>query len=242
MTPPEWLVLAGTGLAVYALAAVAQAVTGFGSALVAVPLLAFVVDPTNAVVATTIVSGVLSAWSFRTERPYADGPALRTLVLSGAVGIPFGLFLLVVLGAGVLRLLIGSVVLVLVVLLAAGRRLPSGRGALRVAGTSSGALLSSTGLNGPPLVLVLAGHQPRVARATLQGVFAVQDLIAVAGFACLGRLSGTAAGLAVAGVVVVPLGWWIGDRLFHRLRPVHARWIVLAGLAVSGGLTVAQSL
>ena len=89
------LLLVSAGLAIYVVASVAQAVTGFGSALVAVPLLAFVVDPVDAVVATTIVSCVLSGWSFRKEREHADGAAVRTLVVTGIVGIPIGIVLLV---------------------------------------------------------------------------------------------------------------------------------------------------
>ena len=44
----ELLVVAGASLAVFLLAALAQAVSGFGSALVAVPLLTLIVDPATA--------------------------------------------------------------------------------------------------------------------------------------------------------------------------------------------------
>lgn len=235
------LLLVSAGLAIYLLAAVAQGVTGFGSALVAVPLLAFVVDPVVAVVATTTVGCVLSGWSFRKERTHADGPAVRTLVISGVVGIPVGLLLLVALDGDALRIVIGVVVLLLVGLIAAGVRVPAGAGTQRIAGVTSGALLAATGMNGPPLVIVLSGRPQRVARATLQGVFAVQDLLAVAGFALVGQVSWRAAALALAGIVVVPVGWRIGDLVFHRLRPEHLRLIVLVGLAISGVVTIAQA-
>lgn len=242
MTAAHLLLLVGVGVAVYLLASLAQAITGFGSALVAVPLLAFAVHPVTAVVATTAVSLLLTGWGYRRERDHADGPALRTLTLTGALGIPVGLVLLVVLDARVLQLVIAAVVLALVGLLATGRRVGDGAGTLRVAGGMSGALLSSTGMNGPPLVLALADRPPRVARATLQGVFCAQDLLAVAGFVLVGRFSVDAAVLVAAGAVAVPAGWWLGDHVFHRVPPERFRWLVLGGLTASALATVVVAL
>lgn len=238
------LVISLIGVAAFALAAATQAVTGFGSALVAVPLLALVVDPVAAVVATTMTSvGLTAAVVFR-ERAHVEGWAVRRFSVMGLIGMPLGLAALHFFSAQRLTLLMAVVLLVLVTLLGTGLRLPSGPKAQRVAGVTSGALLTSTGMNGPPLVVILQaiGLSPRRFRATLQGVFCVQDLLAVIGFAVIGSISRTALLLVAGGVLGMPVGWWLGDKGFHRLSPTVFRRVVLAFLAVTAVVAGVKAL
>lgn len=221
------------GVLAFLLAALAQAVTGFGSALVSVPLLAVVVGPVDAVVAATLASLVLTAGAWRREREHADRGRVRLFTLTGLAGMPLGLVLLSVLAERTLTVVIASTVLLLVVLLAAGVRLPGARAAQGFAGLASGALLTSTGMNGPPLVIALHDLPPRRFRGTLQATFCLQDAAAVAGFVALGHLSADSALLAAAGLVGLPLGWAVGDRLFHLIPAERFRWLVLGGLTVS---------
>lgn len=214
------LLLLGLAAAVFLLAAVAQAITGFGSALVAVPVLAVAVDPVAAVVAATAVSLVLSSCVAWREREHVDiGPA-RTLTVAGIVGMPAGLVLVEVVDESSLQ----------------------GWIAAPIAGLTSGALLTSTGLNGPPLVMALVDRETRRFRATLQAVFAVQDVVALAAFALLGHLSGAAVILAAGGVLGLPLGWRFGDALFHRIPPARLRPLVMGGLVLTAGSMLAGAL
>lgn len=229
---------------VFALAAGAQAVTGFGSALVAVPLLALVVDPVPAVVGTTALSLALTAVVFRRERRHVDGSAVRRFSIAGLVGLPVGLAVLHVLAARQLTLVMAVVLLVLVALLVTGFRVPSGRGAQWAAGVTSGAFLTATGMNGPPLVVMLQamGLPPLRFRATLQGIFCVQDLLAVIGFAIVGVIDQTALLLVAGGAVGMPLGWWLGDRWFRALSPTVFRRVVLGFLAVTALVAGAKAV
>ncbi|MFJ2704986.1 sulfite exporter TauE/SafE family protein [Streptomyces sp. NPDC087428] len=228
----DLLPLAVTAVGVFLLAALAQAVTGFGAALVAVPLLTLVVDPVTAVVAATTVSLVLTAGSWRRERLHVDTGQARRLTLAGVLGMPLGLIALALSDEHTLSLLIGVALLVLVGLLSFGVRLPEGNVTTWTAGFLSGGLLTSTGMNGPPLVLALQGLEPRRYRATLQAVFCGQDVVAVAIFVALGHVSPTALLLTAAGVLGLPLGWAMGDRVFRRVPAQRFRPIVLGGLGV----------
>lgn len=238
------LAIVTTGVVVFALAAAAQAVTGFGSALVAVPLLAVVVDPVAAVVSITVVSVVMTLGVVVRERPHVEGWAVRRFAVTGLLGLPVGLLALRLLPASRLTFLMAAVLLVLVGLLAVGVRVPSGVVAQRVAGVTSGALLTSTGMNGPPLVVMFQamGMPPRRFRATLQGVFCIQDALAVIGFAVVGSVSRTALLLVVGGMVGMPLGWLLGDRAFHALSPVVFRRVVLSLLALTALVAGAKAL
>lgn len=226
--------VAGCALAVFALAALTQAVSGFGSALVAVPLLALVVAPVPAVVAATMVSLVLTAGAWRRDAGHADTSAVRRLVLFGLLGMPLGLVALALLPEDGLTAVIAMVLLALVVVLALGLPLPTGRSVHPAAGVVSGALLTATGMNGPPLVLALRDEPPTRFRATLQAVFCLQDVAAVVAFVALGKVDETVLVACGAGILGLPVGWLVGDVVFRRLDPRRFRAVVLVGLAVTG--------
>jgi uncharacterized membrane protein YfcA len=79
---------------VFMLAAAAQAVTGFGLALVAVPFLTVAMGPVAAVVSTTVVSLALTAWASLRERAHVERRVAGRLVVSALLGMPAGLLLL----------------------------------------------------------------------------------------------------------------------------------------------------
>lgn len=235
---------AAISAAIFVLAGTAQAVSGFGLALAAVPLLSFTVETEAAVVGTVMVMTAITGMAWWRERAHTEPAVARRLSLTAIAGMPVGLAVIAVLPERSLTLLIGIVVLVLVAALACKVRLPTGVPTQRVAGVASGALLTSTSMNGPPLVLVLhgSGMSPRCFRATLQAVFCVQAALGVVGFAVLGHISSLAAAVAVGGCTGVPLGWAAGDRLFHRIAPATFRVVVLVGLAVSALMSLRSAL
>ena len=243
----DLLLVAGVAAAVFVLAAMAQAITGFGSALVAVPLLTLVVHPVAGGGAgprgpggaprggggapATAVSLVLTSGAAWRERSYVDVASARVLTLTGVLGMPLGLVPLVLADEARLEAWIAATMLVMVLLVAAGVRI--GARGLPVAGVLSGALLTSTGMNGPPLVMALMEREPRRYRATLQGVFAVQDVVAVAAFLALGYVDREVALLTASGLVGIPIGWRLGDAVFHRIPAARLRPVIVAGLVLT---------
>ncbi len=227
------LLLLGAGI--FVLSGVAQAVSGFGSALVAVPLLALFVDPVTAVVAATMVGLALSGFAVLSEHRHVEVTATWQLLLAGALGMPLGLWLLTTLSEAALTVLMAASVLAALVLILSRVQLRGGRSATFGSGLVSGTLLTSTGMNGPSLVLGLhlLGLAPRRFRATLQAVFVGHDALAVLGFLLVGTVNSDAAILAAAGVFGSMLGWRIGDRLFHRLSPEVFRRVLILGLLAS---------
>jgi uncharacterized membrane protein YfcA len=212
-------VLAGVAAPVFLLAAAAPAVTGFGFALVAVPLLVLVTDSITAVVATTAVSLVLTGVVGYRKGAHVHRPTAVRFILAGLVGMPLGLVALARLDERSLTSVIAVGVLLCAGLLWSGIGFPTGPLPQWGTGVLSGALLTSTGMNGPPVVLMMQGLAlvPRPFRASLQLIFFGQDVAAVAAFAVLGYLDAAVATVVVAGAAAVPVGWWLGDRLFGML-------------------------
>jgi uncharacterized membrane protein YfcA len=222
-------------LLVFTLAAAAQAVTGFGLALVAVPLMAVFLDPVAAVVATTMVGVVLTGLASYREREHVERPVAARLTGAALLGMPLGLLTLTRLDERSLKMVIAVGLLLLVGLLLVKVRLPAGATTQYGAGVVSGMLLTSTGMNGPPVVLSVQalGLPPRRFRGTLQVVFCMQDLVAVGAFIALGFVDPVIAAAVGAGAVGVPVGWWAGDHLFAGLSPERFRTVVLSTLALT---------
>ncbi|WEG09253.1 sulfite exporter TauE/SafE family protein [Microbacterium horticulturae] len=227
-----------------ALAAAAQAVSGFGFAMLSVPLMIPVLGAPSSVVVATVLGLVLTIGSTIAERRAVEWRPVFALSGAALVGIPIGLAVLQFLDPHWLSLVIGVVVIGATVLLA--RRTPlqlESRRGIVAAGVLSGAMLSSTGMNGPPVVAVFQtrGLRPVAFRASLQAAFAIQDLLAIIGFVFVARLTPQVGLLALIAVPALVLGWWLGDRLFHRIGQGAFRWIVLGMLLLSGLLAIIQA-
>ena len=232
--------------------ATVQSAIGFGFAIVAAPVLAVTAGPQTAAPTLALV-GLLSTslllWGERRPREVLRGEA-AALVAWSLPGMAVGATVLAVASSDVLRVLVSSAVLVAVVAHAAraralgGERRPAARWpATAGAGALSGALATSTGLNGPPLVLHLLGRStPAQARDTLAAVFLASGVLALAAFALSGtlELAPDAWLLAVAAVA----GWALGRRAFRFLQDHHeaASLGVLALAAVVALVLAVQAL
>ncbi|MDP3966707.1 MAG: sulfite exporter TauE/SafE family protein [Nocardioides sp.] len=227
------------------LAAAGQAITGFGFVLVAVPLLTLLTgEPRTSVVACTTLGLVMTSFGWYEDRAAVEWRPITGISIGAAVGIPLGLVVFASLPVDALGLVIGVTVLFFTALLALRVRVPGGRPTQVAAGTVSGAMLATTGMNGPPLVLALhtTGLAPAAFRATLQAMFTLQAVVVVTAFAALGQFTATSAALIAVGVPALWLGWRLGDLVFDRLPPERARKLVLGTLAISGTLAVISAL
>ena len=192
----------------------------------------------------TLVSVALTGWAGRRERAYVERSAATWMTVAGFVGQPLGLVLLARAGDGPVTVLMAATVLVTLAIMATPVRLPAGPATTWLTGITSGALLTSTGMNGPPLVLGLSarGLAPRPFRATLQVILCLQDLTAIAGFLVIGRVDRAALAVAAVGVLVSPLGWRLGEGLFDRIPTRGFRVVLVVGLAVVAGMLGLQHL
>ena len=163
---------------VVALAAAAQAVSGFGFALIGTPLVALLVGPKEAVVGLTMIGLVLVAQLSLRGRGHMDRPTVGVVTAAAIVGMPLGLVVLVLADDRVLTVVIAIAVIAFSLLLWRGARVPAGRGTDVTAGFTAGILSTSTGTSGPPIVIALSAKQlePAVFRATISAIFLVQSV------------------------------------------------------------------
>lgn len=217
------------------LAASAQMVSGFGFALMAVPLMGLAIDLKTAVVISTICGTASNTYQAITESRHRDGRLVRILVVTSFVGMPFGVVLLDNVDVGVLQVVIGFVVLVALGVVvfrpAANRR--GGTLMETAAGFVSGVLATATSTNGPPLVLLLRlrGLSPDQFRATINTVFSIVAVSTVVVFLVSGRINGEAVTGSLVGLPGLIAGMYLGARV-RGLMPVEVFWRIVAVLLV----------
>lgn len=217
------------------LAAFTQAVSGFGFSIFAIPLLALLIGPWDAVVLATVLSCVLSVGAAVVYRREVEWAVVLRVSASAVVGLPLGLLIAHLLPERVLTVVIAVCVVLAAVFVGLIRPRAAGAPSRGIAaGVLSGALLTSTGMNGPPLVLSF-NRLPigaRRIRATLQSAFAVQDVLAIAGFAAVGRIGPSLGWLPLLMAPVLVAGWGLGALLFNRLPTRYftriAMWLLIA--------------
>jgi uncharacterized membrane protein YfcA len=224
------------------LAAAAQAVTGFGFALVLVPLLAFVYDP-KLVVIVSISLGLICKLPLLVPS-WREVQLLRIapLSLSAIVGTYFGTQLLVRADADVLRLAIGVLVVVLASPLLFDLRRPVVREGLAALGVgfTSGVLGGATSMGGPPVVLlgVNQAWTKESFRANLLAFFVVSNASSLVNLARVGALTSPVLALDAALLPATLVGVVAGNWLFRRIPAERFRKLVVLVVIVTGCLSI----
>jgi uncharacterized membrane protein YfcA len=227
------------------LAGIVSGMTGFGLALISVPLLLFVYEPRTVVVITAVLSVVINFAVVWDSWRDADRRVVIVLLPPAFVGVVAGAELLRVVDPDYIRLVVGFVVVVSALLLLRDVRLPgaqTGWGAV-VAGSTSGALSTSTGLAGPPIVLLLAsrGFPKRVFRGSSALYFLVMSLLGLAVLLFRGLLEAGDVPLTLALVPAAFLGKFFGTALLKKVSEKAFRVVSLGLVILTGALGVATA-
>ena len=237
--------LALGGLIVLA-AGLVQGLLGFGFALVAVPVLALVMVPREAVPVALVLGTFINLFLYLEVRGRVQAGRLLPLVLAGIAGIPVGTYLLVSLNTGILRIAIGCLVALSALAFLAGLERPIKRERIGLAasGFTSGILNGVASMSGPPVVLFLANQgMPKDAfRASLIAYFLVLNLATVPVY-IVARLVSVDV-LAYAGVLLplMAAGALAGSRLARRVPEKAFRRAVLVAVAAAGVVAVVSGI
>jgi uncharacterized membrane protein YfcA len=205
--------------AVALLAGVTRGFSGFGGAMIYMPLIAMIYDPRIAAV-TILVVDFVSATPFAiAELRRCTWREVTPLSVAMAVGLPIGVWLLLVLDPTVLRWCIAAMVLSTVPVLASGwryhgaPRLPLTIGVGVFSGVSAGSVL----IAGPPVILYWLGGGSKAAtvRANLMVFFMICDIMLVAIFGYANLFEARPLALSVLLGVPYLAGMGLGSLFFH---------------------------
>ena len=234
-----------TALAICAIALIsgtARGFSGFGSALIFMPLASSLAAPRLIAALLLIIDFVGALPLLPNAWRQADRKATAVIVAGAVVGVPIGTWLLTRLDPVTTRWIISSFVAALLLLLLSGWRY---RGADHAAlSVSIGALsgfcsgLAQTG--GPPIVGYWLGRPvaSHIARANIMLFFGASDFFSVVSYAATGLINRDAILFSLLVGPVYAIGIGCGSLLFGRASEMIFRGIcyALIALAVLFGL------
>ncbi len=219
-----------------------RGLTGFGMAILLVPVLALALPPVEAVVLTNALSLMLGATEIRTLVRDAEKSAWM-IGAAVVVTTPLGLYALSLTGRDVARLVIALIAVsafVAILLPRRGSAVP-GRAVTGGVGVLSGLMTGYAGMPGPPVVPYYAGRDlPRAtAKASMQLIFTIAATTGLASAAWLGILRPELLLFALLILPVIIAGNKLGARVSGRVS--DPLWRTSVGL-VLGGAAVAAML
>ncbi len=216
-----------------------RGLTGFGMAILLVPVLALALPPVEAVVLTNALSLMIGATEIRTLVRDAEPTAWG---IGGLVVLttPLGLYALSLTGTDVARLVIALIALsafVAILLPRRGAKVP-GKLATGGVGVLSGLMTGYAGMPGPPVVPYYAGRElPRATiKASMQLIFTIAASAGLASATWLGILRLELLLFALLMLPMIIAGNRLGARVSGRISdPV---WRMSVG-AILGGAAAA---
>lgn len=241
-------VLVAVGAIVIAASAL-QGASGFGFALLAVPLISLVLSPKTAVVTVFMTGSFVSfitAWRLRRQ---IDWPEVLHLSIASSLAMPVGVLILHAASVTLLRVILGVASLLVALWLLRNNEAERAGGPRRLtvtyaAGFASGLLNTSIAANGPPLVMYLRHRrlEADVFRATIALTFSIASVIGMVFLLIGASVHVEAVRLTALSIPLTALGWFVGNLVASRIAREHFARLVDLLLLASGLLVLGRAL
>ena len=205
--------------AIAALAGFVRGFSGFGSALIYIPLISAVYEPRIAAPTLLLIDLIGSAPFTVRELNRCNWREVGPITLAAAVAVPVGTMALILVSPIALRWFIAALVLGLLAVLASGWRY-RGRPSLPVTagiGLFSGFGIGAVQIGGPAVIIFWLGgaNDAATVRANLMVFFLLMDVIAGIAYLAQGILKPDVLALGLLLTVPFVVAMWIGARFFH---------------------------
>jgi uncharacterized membrane protein YfcA len=226
-------------------AGLARGFSGFGAALIFIPLASTAIGPRNAAALLLIVDIVMASPLLPRAWTIADRSNVGRLLIGTLIGVPIGTLVLTFADPIAIRWMIAALVLAMLALLMSGWRYhrrpaaPVDAGVGLVAGFFSGVAQ----VGGPPVVAYWLGtmKEPDLVRANIVVYFAASALLTFVSYTIAGLLTTKVLGIALLIGPAYGLGLWIGSHSFGVASAATFRWICY-GLIAGAGLVSLPAL
>ncbi|MEJ8574073.1 sulfite exporter TauE/SafE family protein [Microbaculum marinum] len=211
--------------------------SGFGAALVFMPVAAAAIDPKLAAAAFLIMDNFLALPLVVKAAPRCGWRTVLPAAIGAIATVPVGAAILASADPVILRWCLSALVLALLGLLASGLRYsgePPRAASVAVGGTAG--ILSGIGqVSGPPMIAfwVAGPHPPTIIRANMIMFFAIVSVSAVAAYAWNGFFTGEVIGTIAIFAPVYAVSLFAGARLFGRAPERYYRRIAYAIIALA---------
>lgn len=218
-------------------AGLARGFSGFGSALIFMPLASMVAGAQVAAPLLLVIDFLTSLTLIPNAFRRADKRDVGIISLGALIGVPLGTLALAWGNPLAIRWAIVALIVSMLALLASGWRYP-GRpttSATVAVGGVAGFFGGLAQIGGPPVVMYwLRGSAvAAVTRANIILYFAVADIMIIVSYSIGGLWTSAILGLAAITGALFALGLWLGSKLFGRASDDAFRRICYVMIAVS---------
>lgn len=233
-------------LAVFFFAAFVQSAFGFGSAIIAVPALAFVIPVSTAAPVVVLVGATIAAIVVVQDKDRIVICSASRLFVWALCGIPFGLWLLHEADGIVVKAVLALLIIVFAMYSLLRRslfRLGDDRWAW-LFGFVAGVIGGAYAMSGLPLIIygTLRGWSPQHFRATMHGYFLPTSLMTAVGYAFAGLWTTTVTDYFLLSLPAVLVATLLGRALNERLNGQSFLSYVHVGLVAIGVLLLVQAV
>lgn len=238
LIPTDVSVTAAIAICVIAfVSGTARGFSGFGSALIFMPLASSMAAPQLVAAVLLIIDFVAAVPLIPNAWKQADRKATSVMVLGALVGVPVGTWFLTRLDPVTTRWIISGFVFTLLLLLLSGWRY-RGRDLAAISvgiGSLSGFCSGLAQTGGPPIVGYWLGRPiaPAIARANIMLFFAASDFFSVVSYALTGLITSDAIRFSLLVGPVYAIGVLLGAQLFGRASEALFRSICYALIAAA---------
>jgi len=228
-----------TAIGVTAVAGLMRGFAGFGSAMLMAPIFAILFGSAEMVVTVVAIELVVSLQLFPQVRRHADWKTLAPISLAACAAMPLGVWALASVDKNTIVTAVSAVIVGFVVVMWSGWRYHGRRSAAigAAVGMVSGAMMATTSVGGPPVLLYLLSGKdpPAVNRANIVTYYFLTQFLLIVIVLATGVAGWDALARAAVLVPVMLVGARAGGRMFHGLASERLyRNVALAILFATG--------
>jgi uncharacterized membrane protein YfcA len=227
-------------------ASMVSSLCGFGFALVAVPFLLMIYQPTTVVPMITILGLILDISIILDARKWVNWSKIKFLMATGIIGMVLGVMALKYFEMSSIRIYIGVLLTGFSVASLTGfqRKIENEKVGYAIVGLLSGFLGGSTSIAGPPVVLFLnnQGTSKQEFRANMIAFLLAIYCVTIPVYYLNSLLSFSTLVSSVYLVPSVLVGAFVGTKLSYRVDEALFRKIVLVIVSIAGITSILTSI
>jgi len=229
------------------LASFIQGITGFGFALIAVPLLSlFIPEIRNITPIIVIYSFLTNIIIVYKSRHYIDFKKIMPLIIFGIIATPIGTFILLYVKVNTLKIIIGSIITITAFAMLKNFKFKIKNQSISygIVGLLSGFLNGSTGLSGPPVVLFLTNQNTDkdIFRANLSFYGIATNIFAIIVFIAEGIVNISVLNFTLIHLPALIIGVFVGIKVSTKINEIIFKNLTIFLIGFLGLYTVISTI
>ena len=231
---------------IFLVAGFIQGLSGFGSALLAMPLLTIFIDIKVAVPLCILNSLLMTSYLSYKLKDYMEMNKILPLIVGSLPGIYLGIVFLKSMESNLLKILLGTMIILYCIYSFSSHPGPRKlhRAWAYLAGFGTGFIGAAFSAGGPPAIIytTLTGWSKNHIKATLTGFFFIGNIIIVAAHAASGLTNTLVLKYMLVSAGFVLSGVYLGSLLYDRIDTQRYMKIILIILMLLGIMMIGSAI